>query len=138
MVPMGNWAKSRLRKLSETDQRRDESKTHSGFGKNVSNWVGRLMAYPTNVIYLATQTGHRNRSAAFPVELPTWFVKLFTQDGDLVLDPFVGSGTTAIAAQNLGRHYLGIDTDPEYIDLARKALNLDSSGQGQHGLSFGF
>jgi site-specific DNA-methyltransferase (adenine-specific) len=132
MVPMGNWAKSRLRKLSETDRRRDESKAQSGFGKNVSNWVGRLMAYPTNVIHLATETGNRNHSAAFPVELPKWFIKLFTQDGDLVLDPFVGSGTTAIAARNLGRHYVGIDTVPEYIDLARKALNIDSSTRGQH------
>src|SRR5690348_5691945 len=48
-VPMGSWAEKRLRKLSATDKRRDESKVLSGFGKNISNWVGKEWAYPTNV-----------------------------------------------------------------------------------------
>ncbi len=122
MVPMGNWAKSRLKKLSETDQRRDESKVRSGFGKNVSNWVGREMAYPTNVIHLATETGNKNHSAAFPVELPKWFIKLFTKPGDLVLDPFLGSGTTAVAAKKLGRYYIGIELLSEYVELAHSLL----------------
>ncbi|MDX1992120.1 MAG: site-specific DNA-methyltransferase [bacterium] len=122
MVPMGDWAKSRLRNLSETDQRRDESKVQSGFGKNVSNWVGRALAYPTNVLHLATETGNKNHSAAFPLELPRWFIKLFSQEGDLVLDPFMGSGTTAVAAQQLGRDYLGIEIKPDYFQLAEAAL----------------
>jgi DNA modification methylase len=122
MVPMGDWAKTRLRNLSETDRRRDESKAQSGFGKNVSNWVGREMAYPTNVLHLATETGNKNHSAAFPLELPKWFIRLFTQPGDLVLDPFIGSGTTAVAAHTLERCYLGIEIKGEYIDLAEKTL----------------
>jgi site-specific DNA-methyltransferase (adenine-specific) len=122
MVPMGDWAKSRLKKLSDTDRRRDESKVRSGFGKNVSNWIGREMAYPTNVIHLATESGNKNHSAAFPVELPAWFIKLFTQQGDLVLDPFLGSGTTAVAARKLDRHFVGIELVPEYVELARRAL----------------
>jgi len=65
MVPTGDWAKTRLRKLSATDKRRDESKVNSGFGKNISNWLGRDMAYPTNVLYLATECGNRNHSATF-------------------------------------------------------------------------
>jgi DNA modification methylase len=124
MVPMGDWAKTRLRKLSDTDRRRDESRVGSGFGKNVSNWVGREKVYPTNVLHLATESSNRRHSAAFPLELPKWFIKLFTQEGDLVLDPFVGSGTTALAAQQLGRHYLGIDIQPEYIALAEQALGI--------------
>jgi len=122
MVPMGNWAKSRLKKLSDTDKRRDESKVGSGFGKNISNWIGRDMAYPTNVLHLATECGNRNHSATFPLELPKWFMKLFTKEGDLVLDPFVGSGTTAIAAKELGRFYVGIDDNGEYCKMARKLL----------------
>jgi site-specific DNA-methyltransferase (adenine-specific) len=122
MVPMGDWAKTRLRNLSETDKRRDESRVKSGFGKNVSNWVGREKVYPTNVLHLATESSNRNHSAAFPVELPKWFIKLFTQEGDLVLDPFLGSGTTAVAAQALGRHFVGIELLPEYVELANKAL----------------
>jgi site-specific DNA-methyltransferase (adenine-specific) len=123
MVPMGDWAKSRLKNLSETDKRRDESKALSGFGKNVSNWLGRAMAYPTNVLHLATESSNKNHSAAFPVELPKWFIKLFSQEGDLVLDPFIGSGTTAVAARMLGRHYLGIELLSEYVTLAETSLD---------------
>ena len=121
-VPMGDWAKSRLKNLSETDKRRDESKVQSGFGKNVSNWLGRELAYPTNVLHLATESSNKNHSAAFPVELPKWFIKLFTKEGDLVLDPFLGSGTSAVAAKMLARRYLGIEVSPEYINLSEEAL----------------
>ncbi len=63
MVPVGEWAKTRLNNLSETDKTRDESKVKSGFGKNVSNWIGRGMVYPTNVIHMATECSNRNHSA---------------------------------------------------------------------------
>lgn len=117
-VPMGDWAKSRLAHLSETDQRRDASRVGSGFGKNVSRWVGRDLAYPSNVLHLATETGNKGHSAAFPKELPVWFIKLFTQEGDVVLDPFMGSGTTCVAAVQLGRAAIGIDILDEYYRLA--------------------
>ncbi len=94
MVPVGDWAKTRLKNLSETDKRRDESKVGSGFGKNISNWLYRDMAYPTNVLHLATECNNKNHSAAFPEGLPEWFIKLFTKQGDTVLDPFMDSGTT--------------------------------------------
>jgi site-specific DNA-methyltransferase (adenine-specific) len=125
MVPMGDWAKSRLRNLSETDQQRDESKVGSGFGKRVANWVGRDKVYPTNVLHMATESGNRSHSAAFPLELPSWFIKLFTQEGDVVLDPFSGAGTTALAAQALDRCYVGIEIMPEYVTLARQALGCN-------------
>lgn len=122
MVPMGEWAKTRLKKLSETDKIRDESKAESGFGKNVSNWVGRDKAYPTNVLHLAPETANRNHSAVFPQALPEWFIRLFTQDNDVVLDPFVGSGTTAVVAKRLGRRYVGIDISADYCRLAEQAI----------------
>jgi DNA modification methylase len=122
MVPMGKWADSRLRNLSDTDKRRDNSRVESGFGKNVSNWVGRDKAYPSNVLHLATECSNKNHSATFPRALPEWFIKLFTAPGDLVLDPFVGSGTTAIVAKNNDRHYIGIDIMKEYCILAEEAL----------------
>lgn len=122
MVPVGDWAKTRLETLSETDKIRDESKVGSGFGKNISNWLGRDRVYPTNVIHMATECSNRNHSAAFPLDLPTWFVKLFTKNGDVVLDPFVGSGTTAEAAKMLGRRYVGIDITEEYVTIARERL----------------
>lgn len=122
MVPTGDWAKSRLKNLSATDQQRDNSRVGSGFGKNVSNWVGRDRAYPTNVLHLATECGNKNHSAAFPRELPSWFIKLFSQQDDLVLDPFAGSGTTCLAALALGRHYLGIELDSKYFEMAQENL----------------
>ncbi|MHB8753880.1 MAG: DNA-methyltransferase [Candidatus Acidiferrales bacterium] len=122
MVPMGDWRHSRLKRLSETDRTRDNSHVNSGFGKNVSNWVGRDLAYPTNVLHMATECGNKNHSAAFPVSLPSWFIKLLTKKGDVVLDPFVGSGTTAVACAQLGRRYIGVDISPEFCEIARQRL----------------
>lgn len=128
MVPMGEWKTKRLAKLSETDKIRDESRVGSGFGKNVSNWVGRQYAYPTNVLHLATECSNRGHSASFPVALPSWFIKLFTEEGDLVLDPFIGSGTTAIACINLNRHYIGIEMMPYYSELALSVTRKIQNG----------
>ena len=122
MVPVGDWAKHRLSNLSDTDKTRDESRVGSGFGKNVSNWVGRDMVYPNNVIHMATESSNKNHSAVFPVALPSWFIRLFTQAEDTVLDPFIGSGSTAVAALRLGRHYIGIDTNPEYVELSHERI----------------
>lgn len=122
MVPTGDWAQSRLKRLSKTDLQRDESKVDSGFGKNISNWVGRDMAYPTNVLNMATECSNRSHSATFPEALPEWFIKLFTEPGDVVLDPFMGSGTTAVAAHRLGRKYIGTEILEEYCRLAEERL----------------
>lgn len=122
MVPMGDWAKTRLKKLSDTDKRRDESKVGSGFGKNISNWVDRKMAYPTNVLHLATECNNKNHSAAFPESLPEWFIKLFTQQEDVVLDPFMGSGTTNFVAQRMNRNSIGIEILPEYYNMVKEQL----------------
>jgi site-specific DNA-methyltransferase (adenine-specific) len=121
-VPMGSWAEKRLKKLSRTDKRRDESKVLSGFGKNVSNWLGRDWVYPSNVLHLATECSNRNHSATFPMSLPEWFIKLLTVEGDVVVDPFVGSGTTAVACINLARHYVGIELREEYYKLALQTI----------------
>lgn len=122
MVPMGDWAKSRLKKLSDTDKIRDNSKVGSGFGKNISNWIDRDMAYPTNVLHLATECNNKNHSAAFPEELPGWFIKLFTKENDTVLDPFMGSGTTLIVANRMKRNSIGIDIVSEYCEMVRNQL----------------
>jgi DNA modification methylase len=123
MVPMGKWAKTRLKNLSETDRTRDESKVGSGFGKNISNWLARDMAYPTNVIHLATECNNKNHSAAFPEGLPEWFIKLFTQVGDTVLDPFMGSGTTNIVANRMRRNSIGIEIVPEYHEMVKSKVS---------------
>ncbi len=123
MVPMGDWAKSRLKNLSATDKVRDDSKVGSGFGKKIANWLERDMAYPTNVIHMATECGNKNHSAAFPEELPEWFIKLFTQERDWVLDPFAGSGTTVHVAKRMNRNSVGIEILPEYYEMAKTELD---------------
>lgn len=120
MVPTGDWAKSRLKNLNATDMQRDNSKVKSGFGKNISHWIGRDMSYPTNVLYMATECSNKNHSAAFPEELPAWFIKLFTKPGDWVMDPFAGSGTTNVAASKLSRNSIGIEINADYYSLIKK------------------
>lgn len=122
MVPMGDWAQARLKTLGKNDVVRFDSQVGSGFGKNIANWAERPMAYPTNVLHLATECGNKNHSAAFPRALPEWFIKLFTDEGDLVLDPFAGSGTVIEVARELHRNSVGIEILPEYCEMARELL----------------
>lgn len=125
MIPIGDWVEDRLKKLSEKDKIRFESQSKSGFGKNISNWLNRDKVYPTNVLHLATECSNKNHSATFPVALPAWFIKLFTQEGDIILDPFIGSGTTAIACLQLDRKYIGIEIKKEFCDLAIKRIKKE-------------
>jgi site-specific DNA-methyltransferase (adenine-specific) len=73
----------------------------------------------------ARRVGH---PAPFPIELPRRLIELYTFDGDLVLDPFLGSGSTAIAAVQSGRHFVGYETDSAYAELAEK--RIASAGAG--------
>lgn len=122
MVPVGDWATGRLKNLSETDKIRDNSRNGSGFGKNISNWLNRTKVYPTNVLNFATVCNNKNHSAAFPEELPEWFIKLFTKEFDTVLDPFMGSGTTLKVAKKMKRNSIGIDIMPEYVEMVKKGI----------------
>ena len=137
MVPIGDWAERRFKSMSKSDYIRYTSKNNSNLGRKVSNWLDRQQVYPHNVLvfekehYIApsnviefpTECSNKNHSAAFPIELPTWFIKLFTKEGDLVLDPFLGSGTTAVASFLLGRNYLGMEKQEDYYEEALQNLN---------------
>jgi len=72
----------------------------------------------------ARRVGH---PAPFPVELPERLIELYTFADDLVLDPFMGSGSTMVAAAGLGRRYVGYDLDPAYVDLARRRVAAEAS-----------
>ena len=119
MVPMGDWTRTRLKNLSKMDKTRADSRVGSGFGKNISNWLKRDKAYPTNVLHMATECGNKNHSATFPESLPEWFIKLFTKEGDTILDPFMGSGTTIRVAQRMRRNAIGIDISSEYHEMVK-------------------
>jgi site-specific DNA-methyltransferase (adenine-specific) len=71
----------------------------------------------------ASRVGH---PAPFPVALPQRLIELYTYEGDLILDPFMGSGTTALAAIATKRHYVGFETEAEYVELADQRISAGS------------
>lgn len=122
MVPVQEDTIRRAYQGSPNDDIRTESKTGSKFGRRITNWQERELAYPSNVIMMSPQRNNRYHSAVFPEALPEWFIRLFTEVGDAVLDPFAGSGTTGVAAKCLGRRFILIDNKFEYCQVARRRL----------------
>jgi DNA modification methylase len=78
------------------------------------------MAYPSNVLHLAAETVNQGHSAPYPVEIPIFFIKALTDVGDVVYDPFTGSGTTGEAALRLDRKFIGSEILAKHV---RKANN---------------
>lgn len=122
MTPTGDWRHTRLKSLRKADQVKKSSSTGSGFTRKAENWIGREMAYPTNVLHLATECANKGHSAVFPESLPEWFIKLFTKAGDMVLDPFMGSGTTLKVCERLERNSIGIELLPRYCEAAAAGI----------------
>tara|TARA_B110000008_G_scaffold275799_1_gene313937 strand:- start:206 stop:1120 length:915 start_codon:yes stop_codon:yes gene_type:complete len=126
-VPVGDWADKRFKSLSDKDFKIHMSKTNDKLGRNVSNWINRKKVFPHNVIIFeeehyvsnvlefATVCNNKIHSAVFPLELPTWFIKLFTKKNQIVLDPFMGSGTSAFASLALDRKFIGIEKNERFV-----------------------
>ena len=70
----------------------------------------------------AKKIGH---PAPFPIELPQKFINLYTYKNDLILDPFLGSGTTAVAAKLLERNFVGYEIEKEYIEIAKNRIKKE-------------
>ena len=82
-----------------------------------------FMSYTTDIWEFPPEYAQRvGHPAPFPIELPSRLINLFTYEGDLVLDPFMGSGTTAVAAVKTGRGYAGFDHLQEYVDIANRRI----------------
>ena len=97
-------------------------RTTNGSGMNMSRRFTGDLVRPSNVVTMPSSCIHIEHPAVFPVELPEFFVKLMTEKGDVVLDPFMGSGSTAIAARGLGRRYAGVELSEQYLWLSGKRL----------------
>jgi DNA modification methylase len=84
-----------------------------------------LGALPTTLVNISSESKRisDNHVAVYPVELVDYFIKGSTLEGDLVLDPFMGTGTTAVSAKKLGRNYIGFELQQEYIDVANKRIS---------------
>lgn len=86
---------------------------------------GSTRRYPTSVLKIAVVNNDdpaRCHPTQKPAELPEWFIRTYTQPGDLVLDPAAGSGSTLLAAKALGRQYVGFDTDKEMVAKVMRKL----------------
>lgn len=90
-----------------------------------------FMALTLDLWKIPAESAQRvNHPAPFPVELPEQLIRLLTYENDLVLDPFVGSGSSLVAAARLGRRYIGYDLDPDYVEIARERV---AGEVGAHG-----
>jgi site-specific DNA-methyltransferase (adenine-specific) len=82
-----------------------------------------FMAWTKSVWDMNTESAKKvGHPAPFPEELPHRLIQLYSFTGDVILDPFMGSGTTAVAALKAGRKYIGYEIEPDYIKLANERI----------------
>lgn len=117
-IPVGDWVSKRLNKLGENDTSRHNSNNDSGFGRDISKWVGKDKVLPTNVLSIPLVGKNKGHPAVFPVELPSFFIKLLSKENGLIVDPFGGSGSTGIASLINNRNCLLIDNNQDYCNIA--------------------
>lgn len=120
--PIGDWVETRLKNLGENDLSRHNSANDSGFGRDVSRWVGKDTVLPSNVLSMAVVGRNKQHPAVFPLELPNFFINLLAPEGGLVVDPFAGSGTTGIAAMRAERDSIMIDNNSDYCRVAVRRI----------------
>jgi site-specific DNA-methyltransferase (adenine-specific) len=104
--------------------RKAKGKENTILREQFLEWTKSIWTFPAMP---ARRVGH---PAPFPEELPHRLIQLFTYQNDVVLDPFMGSGTTCLAAAADGRRYVGYDLNEEYVELARKRLAGKVGGEG--------
>lgn len=112
-------------KWLDSEKRRKNTGAHdttNGSGMNMSKRIASDLVRPSNVITMPTSCINIGHPAVYPVDLPEFFIKLLTDEGDVVLDPFMGSGSTALAAINTDRKFVGIEREVEYVSLANKRI----------------
>jgi len=120
--PIGDWAEKRLAKLTGKSNGRHNSENSSGFGRDLRKWVNKEAVLPGNVVNMPLVGKNMGHPAVYPVGLPEFFIKLFTKPGDNVLDPFAGSGSTALAAEKLDRNVVIIDSKQEYFETMKTRI----------------
>ena len=95
----------------------------NGSGMNMSKRIPwKELVRPSNVITMPASSLTIQHPAMYPIGLPEFFIRLMSKEGDVVVDPFLGSGTTALAALKLGRKFLGIERSEEYVRLAESRI----------------
>ncbi len=118
------WARDNERRKNKGAHR-----TTNGSGMNMSRRVVGDLVRPSNVVTMPSSSLNIGHPAVYPLGLPEFFIRLMTEEGDVVLDPFMGSGTTALVARGLGRCYVGVELSEDYLwdsakRLARTPLSI--------------
>lgn len=121
-VPIGDWAK-KYTKARPKDIAPKLSDTGSGFARQRSNWIGKEMVAPDNVIVAPLVGRQFDHPAVMPEKIPEFFIKLLSPEGGVVADPFGGSGTVGVAAKRLNREFIIVDNNADYCEVARERIN---------------
>ncbi len=82
-----------------------------------------LGAYPKNIIRIPSESNRTGHPAPYPVEFAEWFIRAYSNPGDLIYDPFGGGGTTIVAAQKNGRNWVMTEIHQQYVDIAQKRVD---------------
>lgn len=114
--------KKRLSRLKGNDFERCYSLTGSGHGV-LKTQLNKDNSLPSNVLLLSTETRNRGHPAVFPEKLPAFFIQAFTNEGDIVLDPFSGVATVAKVAKDLNRRFIGFEVVETYFHTGNERLN---------------
>ena len=108
------FSKGDYKRTRSSDEK--QTKQNSISKENFMEWTKSIWTFNAES---AKRVGH---PAPFPLDLPYRLIQLYSFQTDVVLDPFMGSGTTAIAALQSNRNYLGFEIDQEYIKLAKRRI----------------
>lgn len=124
LFPDAVLTKSTSKWAGDNERRKNKGAhcTTNGSGMNMSKRIVGDLVRPANVLRMPASSLNIAHPAVFPLGLPEFFIRLMTEPGDLVLDPFIGSGTTALAARGLGRRYEGVELSVDYLLLSLKRL----------------
>ena len=100
--------------------------TQQVFGKSQDNFVGETLdkKYPITLLTYSksSQEDMKYHNSQKPIDLLEYLINTYTQEGDVVLDFTMGSGSTGVAALNIGRKFIGIELDSQYFDIAQKRI----------------
>ncbi len=125
-MPMAASSRRRIQRIRLNEYAPHLSATGSGFRRAMRAWIGKTRVLPDNVLHVSPEARNKGHPAVYPVALPRFFIQLLTKPGDLVVDPFAGSGTTGIAALQLQRRCLLIDNHYPYCALAAQRIRAET------------
>lgn len=130
-IPIAPSTQARAQRLSQRDHGGQRSASGSGMSRHMAHWQNKTTVLPSNVLHLSPETRNQGHPAVFPVALPRFFIQLLSPVGGWVLDPFAGSGTTGVAALQLGRRVVLVEQLEPYCRIAEQRLRVAESVYGK-------